>query len=80
MAEPVFPIDFVYAQAIRTPEAPAASDGRETWNYARLIPEVDAMAAALQSWLALRARGSLSAATTRSTMQLPFWRFTHAVA
>ena len=49
MAEPVFPIDFVYAQAIRTPEAPAASDGGRTWNYTRLVAEVDAMAAALQA-------------------------------
>ena len=49
MAEPVFPIEFVRTQAGRTPEAAAASNGCETWNYARLIAEVDAMAAALQS-------------------------------
>jgi len=48
VAEPTFPIEFVRAQARRTPGAAAASDGRETWSYARLVTEVDALAAALQ--------------------------------
>lgn len=48
MPKPVFPYDFVRAQADGTPGAPAAGDGRETWDYAHLVANVDAMAAALQ--------------------------------
>lgn len=48
MTEPEFPFEFVRRQAARTPLADAATDGRETWDYERLLAEVDAMAAALQ--------------------------------
>ena len=49
MTEPEFPYEFVRSQAARTPDAPAIGDGRETWDFTRLISEVDAMASALQS-------------------------------